>query len=93
MYLFHSVEEKLSKTEKRHKIVRWPVTSPNLRQHLIQARETRRSEVLGKLHREATERGHLLIVKRNASKFVFHQIISVVGPDEFLNTYNANCSY
>ena len=61
-----SLDEKLKKLEKKHKFIRWSFDRQDLNTHQKVARGARRKEVLSKLHREATERCHLLEVKKHA---------------------------
>ena len=51
---------------KKHKFSRWSFDRQDLNTHQKVARGARRKEVLSKLHREATERCHLLVVKKHA---------------------------
>lgn len=65
-----SLDAKLQKIEHVHKFSRWARDSPLFATHFESAMRTKFDEAKAKLHREATERQHLILTKRNASKSI-----------------------
>ena len=78
--VFYSLAKRLEYVERSHKITRWEESSSTLNNFWLAAKKSRFEELKVKLLREATERQHLIAVKKSASKFFFmiHMMISSV---------------